>query len=46
MLAFDYEIIDKKAWNNVVVYALSWKFEEDGTLLSLSFPVPYWIEDI
>jgi hypothetical protein len=40
----DYEIIYKKIKENVVVDALSQKYEDEGSLFSLSFIVPYWIQ--
>jgi hypothetical protein len=43
MLGYDYEIIYKKGKENVVVDALSRKYEEEGSLFSLSFLVPNWI---
>jgi hypothetical protein len=36
---YDYEIIYKKGKENVVVDALSRKYEEEGSLFSLSFIV-------
>ena len=44
MLGYDYEIISKKERDNVVVFALSCQFEDESTLLSISFPIPDWIE--
>ena len=41
MLGFDYEIIYKKCKKNVVVDALYRKYDEEESLFSLSFPVPY-----
>lgn len=45
MLGYEYEIVSKKGRQNVVEDALFRKFEEDDTLLSLSFPIPTWIEE-
>jgi hypothetical protein len=45
MSGYDYEIIYKKGRENVVVDALSRKFEEDGSLLALSLPSLEWIEE-
>jgi hypothetical protein len=39
MLVYDYEIIYKKYEENVVAYAPSQKYEEEGSLFSLSFIV-------
>jgi len=44
IFGYDYEIIYKKGKENVVVDALSRKYEEDGSLFSLSFIVPYWLQ--
>ena len=44
MLGYDYEIIYKKGRDNVVANALLHQFEDEGTLLSLSLPISYWIE--
>jgi hypothetical protein len=40
----DYDIIYKKGKGNVVSYALSRKYEYEGSLFSLSFIVPDWIQ--
>jgi hypothetical protein len=45
MLGYDYEIIYKKGRDNVVVDALSCQFEDESTLLSISLPIPDWIEE-
>jgi hypothetical protein len=44
LFGYDYEIIYKKGKENVVVDALSRKYEEEGSLFSLSFIVPYWLQ--
>jgi hypothetical protein len=36
---YDYEIIYKKGKENVVDDALPWKYEEEGSLFTLSFIV-------
>jgi hypothetical protein len=41
IFGYDYEIIDKKEKDNVVVDALSRKYEDEGSFFSLSFIVPY-----
>jgi hypothetical protein len=43
LFAYDYEIIYKKGKYNVVVDALSQKYEDEGSLFSLSFIVPDWL---
>ena len=45
MLGYDYEIIYKKWKDNNVADALSCQFEEEGTLLAISLPIPRWIEE-
>jgi hypothetical protein len=45
LLGYDYEIIYKKGKENVVVDALSRQFEDDGSMFTLSLPVPGWLED-
>jgi hypothetical protein len=40
LFGYDYEIIYKKGKDNVVADALSQKYEEEGSLFSLSFIVP------
>jgi hypothetical protein len=44
LFGYDYEIIYKKGKENVVVDAISWKYEEYGSLFSLSFILPYWLQ--
>jgi hypothetical protein len=44
LFGYDYEIIYKKGKDNVVVYALSRKYEDEGSLFSLSFIVPNWLQ--
>jgi hypothetical protein len=46
LFGYDYEIIYKKGKDNVVVYALSRKYEDEGSLFSLSFILPYWLQDV
>ena len=41
---YDYEIIYKKGKDNVVVDTLSRKYEDEGSLFSLSFIVLDWIQ--
>jgi len=43
MLGYDYDIIYKKDKENVVVDALSRKYDEEGSLFFLSFLVPNWL---
>jgi hypothetical protein len=44
LFGYDYEIIYKKGKENVVTDALSRKYEDEGSLFSLSFIVPYWLQ--
>jgi hypothetical protein len=44
LFGYDYEIIYKKGKDNVVVDALSQKYEVEGSLFSLSFNVPDWLQ--
>jgi hypothetical protein len=44
LFGYDYEIIYKKGKDNVVADALSQKYEEEGSLFSLSFIVPDWLQ--
>jgi hypothetical protein len=46
LFAYDYEIIYKKEKDNVAVDALSQKYEEEGSLFSLSFIVPDWLQTV
>jgi hypothetical protein len=46
LFGYDYEIIYKKGKENVVVDAISRKYEEDGSLFSFSFIVPEWIQGV
>jgi hypothetical protein len=36
----------KKEKDNIVVDALSRQYENEGSLFSLSLPVPNWIEEV
>jgi hypothetical protein len=44
IFGYDYEIIYKKGKENVVADALSCKYEDEGSLFSLSFIVPDWLQ--
>jgi hypothetical protein len=44
LFGYDYEIIYKKGKQNVVADALSCKYEDEGSLFSLSFIVPDWLQ--
>jgi hypothetical protein len=46
LFGYDYEIIYKKHKDNVVVDALSKKYEDEGSLFSLSFIVPDFLQDL
>ena len=46
LFGYDYEIIYNKGKYNVVVDALSKKYEDEGYLFSLSFIVPDWLQVI
>jgi hypothetical protein len=46
LFGYDYEIIYKKGKYNVVAYKLSQKYEDEGSLFSLSFIVPYWLQAV
>jgi hypothetical protein len=46
IVGYDYEIIYKKDKENVVVDALSRKNEDEGSLFSLSFIVPDYLQAI
>jgi hypothetical protein len=43
IFGYDYEIIYKKGKDNVVADALSQKYEDEGSLFSLSFIVLDWL---
>ena len=45
MLGYDYDIIYKKGHDNVVAGALSLQFKDESTLLSISLPIPNFIEE-
>jgi hypothetical protein len=44
MLGYDYGIIYKKGKENVGAKALSRKYDEEGSIFSLSFLVPNWLQ--
>jgi hypothetical protein len=46
LFGYDYEIIYKKGKDNVVADALSQKYEDEGSLFSLSFIVLDWLQAI
>jgi hypothetical protein len=46
LFGYEYEIIYKKIKDNVVVDALSKKYEDEPSLFSLSFIVPDWLQDV
>jgi hypothetical protein len=46
IFGYDYDIIYKKGKNNVVVDALSQKYEDERFLFSLSFILPDWLQAV
>jgi hypothetical protein len=46
IFGYDYEIIYKKGKDNVMVDALSRKYEDEGSLFSLSFIVRDWLQAV
>jgi hypothetical protein len=46
LFGYDYEIIYKKRKDNVIVDALSQKYDDEGSLFSLSFIIPDWLQAI
>jgi hypothetical protein len=46
LFGYNYEIIYKKGKDNVVADALSQKYEDEGSLFSLSFIVPDWLQAV
>jgi hypothetical protein len=46
LFGYDYEIIYKKGKDNVVADALSQKYEDEGSIFSLSFIVPDWLQAV
>jgi len=46
LFGYGYEIIYKKGKENVVVDSLSGKYEEEGSLFSMSFIITDWIQDV
>jgi hypothetical protein len=46
LFGYDYDIIYKKGKDNVVVDALSQKYEDEGSIFSLSFVVQDWLQDV
>jgi len=46
MHGYDYEIIYQKGKENVVVDALSRKYEDEGSLFSLSLPLLDWLVEV
>lgn len=45
MFGYDYDIIYKNAKENVGAYALSHQYEDGGSRLSLSTPIPDWLDE-
>jgi hypothetical protein len=46
LFGYDYEILYKKGKDNVVADALSRKYEDEGSLFSLSFIVLNWLQAV
>jgi hypothetical protein len=46
LFGYDYEAIYKKGKDNVVADALSRKYEEEGSIFSISFIIPDWLQAI
>jgi hypothetical protein len=46
IFGYDYEIIYNKDKDNVVVFSLSRKYEDEGSLFYLSFIVQDWLQDV
>jgi hypothetical protein len=46
IFGYDYEIIYRKGKDNVMADALSQKYEDEGSLFSLSFIVPNWLQAV
>jgi hypothetical protein len=46
LFGYDYEIIYKKGKDNVMANELSRKYEDEGSLFSLCFIVPDWLQDV
>jgi hypothetical protein len=46
LFGYDYEIIYKKGKDNVVADALFRKYEDEGSIFSLSFIVLEWLQAI
>lgn len=46
LLGYDYEIVYRKGKKNVVVNALSKKFEDRVALQALSSPIPHWLDKV
>jgi hypothetical protein len=46
LFGYDYEIIYKKGKENVFVDALSRKYEDEGSLFSLSFILATWLQAV
>jgi hypothetical protein len=46
LFVYDYEIIYNKGKDNVMVDALSRKYEDEGSIFSLSFIVPDWLQAV
>ena len=45
-MGYDYEITYKKGKDNIVVDALSRTFDDQGSLSTISIPVPNWLQSV
>jgi len=46
MMGYNYEIIYKKGNDNVMADAFSRQYEDEGSLFTLSLPIPHWIDEV
>ena len=46
MLGYYYDIIYKKGKDTFMEDVLSRQYEDEGSLFSLSLPIPHWIDEV